>query len=87
MGRNNWGVFGSVAGGETAAVLYTLTGTCKHLGIDPFAYLRELLPLRYLRWERSRPKSSCRHGCQTRRATSASGGSDPPSQPPVRQSR
>ncbi len=26
MGRNNWGVFGSVAGGETAAVLYTLTG-------------------------------------------------------------
>jgi transposase len=44
MGRNNWGVFGSVAGGETAAVLYTLTGTCKHLGIDPFAYLRELLP-------------------------------------------
>jgi transposase len=44
MGRNNWGVFGSAAGGETAAVLYTLTGTCKHLGIDPFAYLRELLP-------------------------------------------
>jgi transposase len=44
MGRNNWGVFGSAAGGETAAVLYTITGTCKHLGIDPFAYLRELLP-------------------------------------------
>jgi transposase len=44
MGRNNWGVFGSAAGGETAAVLFTLTGTCKHLGIDPFAYLRELLP-------------------------------------------
>ncbi len=64
MGRNNWGVFGSVAGGETAAVLYTLTGTCKHLDIDPFAYLRELLPA-LLRWERSRPKSSCRHGCQT----------------------
>jgi transposase len=44
MGRTNWGVFGSAAGGETAAVLYTITGTCKHLGIDPFAYLRELLP-------------------------------------------
>jgi transposase len=44
MGRNNWGVFGSAAGGERAAVLYTITGTCKHLGIDPFAYLRELLP-------------------------------------------
>jgi transposase len=28
----------------TAAVLYTMVGTCKHLGIDPFAYLRESLP-------------------------------------------
>jgi transposase len=44
MGRNNWGVFGSAAGGETAAVLNTRTGTWKHLGSDPFAYLRELLP-------------------------------------------
>jgi transposase len=44
LGRNNWGVLGSEAGGQTAAVLYTLVGTCKHLGIDPFAYLREALP-------------------------------------------
>jgi hypothetical protein len=33
-----------VAGGRTAAVLYPLVATCKHLGIDPFAYLREALP-------------------------------------------
>jgi transposase len=44
LGRNNWGVLGSEAGGQTAAVLYTLVATCKHLGIDPFAYLREALP-------------------------------------------
>jgi transposase len=44
LGRNNWGVIGSETGGKTAAVLYTLVGTCKHLGIDPFAYLREALP-------------------------------------------
>jgi hypothetical protein len=44
LGRNNWGVIGSEAGGQTAAVLYTVVGTCKHLGIDPFAYLREALP-------------------------------------------
>ena len=25
-------------------VLYTVVGTCKHLGIDPFVYLREALP-------------------------------------------
>ena len=44
LGRGNWGVIGSEAGGRTAAVLYTVVGTCKHLGIDPFAYLREALP-------------------------------------------
>jgi transposase len=44
LGRNNWGVIGSEAAGKTAAVLYTMVGTCKHLGIDPFAYLREALP-------------------------------------------
>jgi transposase len=44
LGRNNWGVIGSEVGGKTAAVLYTVVGTCKHLGIDPFAYLVETLP-------------------------------------------
>jgi transposase len=44
LGRNNWGVIGSEAGGRTATVLYSLVGTCKHLGIDPFAYLRATLP-------------------------------------------
>ncbi len=44
LGRNNWGVIGSEVGGQTAAVLYSVVGTCKHLGIDPFAYLRETLP-------------------------------------------
>lgn len=44
LGRNNWGVIGSEVGGQTAAVLYSIVGTCKHLGIDPFAYLREALP-------------------------------------------
>jgi transposase len=43
LGRNNWGVIGSETGGETAAVLYTMVGTCKHLGIDPFLYLSETL--------------------------------------------
>ncbi len=44
LGRNAWGVIGSEGGGQTAAVLYTVAGTCKHLGIDPFVYLREALP-------------------------------------------
>lgn len=44
LGRNNWGQLGSERGGQTAAVLYTMVATCKHLGIDPFVYLREALP-------------------------------------------
>ena len=44
LGRNNWGVVGSETGGQTAAVLYSIVGTCKHLSIDPFTYLREALP-------------------------------------------
>jgi transposase len=44
LGRNNWVVAGSAQGGRTAAVLYSVVGTCKHLGLDPFAYLREALP-------------------------------------------
>jgi transposase len=44
IGRHNWGVLGSERGGRTAAVLYSVVGTCKHLSIDPFVYLREALP-------------------------------------------
>jgi hypothetical protein len=44
VGRKNWMFCGSEGGGQTAAVLYTIVGTCKHLGIDPLAYLREALP-------------------------------------------
>jgi transposase len=44
LGRNNWGVLGSEAGGRTAALLYSVVGTCRHLGVDPFAYLRDALP-------------------------------------------
>jgi hypothetical protein len=44
LGRTTWGVIGSATGGRTAAALYSVVGTCKHLGIDPFAYLRDVLP-------------------------------------------
>jgi transposase len=54
LGRNNWGVIGSAAGGKTAAVLYSLVGTCKHLGIDPLVYLREALPALFALGEKPR---------------------------------
>jgi transposase len=42
MGRLNWLFLGSDKGGRTAAVLYSFTATCKLLGIDSFAYLRDV---------------------------------------------
>jgi transposase len=43
MGRANWLFVGSDQGGKTAAVLFSFTATCKCLGIDSFAYLRDVL--------------------------------------------
>jgi hypothetical protein len=42
VGRRNWTFYGSDNGGRTAAVLTSLIASCKRLGIDPFAYLRDL---------------------------------------------
>ena len=43
LGRRNYLFAGSDAGGETAARLYSLVGTCRLNGIDPHAYLRHVL--------------------------------------------
>src|SRR5262245_6577898 len=43
VGRKNWLFAGSEDGGKRAAVIYSLIGTCKLLGIEPFAYLRDAL--------------------------------------------
>jgi len=42
VGRRNWMFYGSDNGGRTAAVLTSFITTCKRLGIDPFAYLRDI---------------------------------------------
>jgi hypothetical protein len=43
LGRKNWLFAGSDEGGKTAATLMSLCATCKEWGIDPFAYLRDVL--------------------------------------------
>jgi transposase len=43
VGRKNWLFFGSKQGGKTAAVLYTFTSTCHRLGVEPWAYLKDVL--------------------------------------------
>jgi hypothetical protein len=43
IGRKNWLFFGSPQGGKTAALLYSFTSTCRRLGVEPWAYLRDVL--------------------------------------------
>ena len=43
IGRKNWLFAGSDDGGERAAVVYTLIETAKLNGLDPEAYLRDVL--------------------------------------------
>lgn len=42
VGRGNWTFVGSEAGGATAAVLYSVVGSCRRRGLDPWAYLRDV---------------------------------------------
>ena len=39
-----WDELSKWLGEQKAAVLFSVVGTCKHLGIDPFVYLRDALP-------------------------------------------
>jgi hypothetical protein len=43
LGRKNYLFCGSDAGGQRAACIYTITETCKMNGIDPHAYLTNVL--------------------------------------------
>lgn len=43
MGKKAWLFFGNEVGGETAATLYTLMMSCKRHGIDPHAYLVDVM--------------------------------------------
>jgi transposase len=43
IGRKNWLFVGSPQGGQTAAVLISFTSTCHRLGVEPWAYLQDVL--------------------------------------------
>jgi hypothetical protein len=43
LGRKNWLFCGSDRGGHAAAVHFSLILSCRRNGLDPFAYLRDLL--------------------------------------------
>ena len=43
VGRKNWLFCGSDAGGQTAAILFSLIATCERHRVNPFEYLRDVL--------------------------------------------
>ncbi|MDP6369632.1 MAG: IS66 family transposase [Planctomycetota bacterium] len=45
VGRKNWLFAGSEGGAKTAATCFSIVGSCVLAGIDPYAYLRDILSL------------------------------------------
>jgi len=43
IGRKNWLFFGSPAGGQAGAILFSLVQTCRGLGINPREYLEDVM--------------------------------------------
>ena len=43
IGRNNWLFFGSERGGQAASNWMSVIATCKRAGVEPFAYLSDVL--------------------------------------------
>lgn len=43
VGKKNWLFIGEAEAGERSAILYTLVESCRRRGIDPYAYLRDVL--------------------------------------------
>jgi transposase len=43
IGRKNWLFVGNEAGGEAAAVILSLVQTCRNLGVNPQAYLEDVM--------------------------------------------
>ena len=42
VGKRNWLFIGHPEAGERSAVIYTLLGSCRRHGINPFDYLKDL---------------------------------------------
>ena len=42
IGKKNWFVIGHPEAGERSAVIYTLLGSCRRHGLNPFDYLKDL---------------------------------------------
>ena len=44
VGRKNWMFTGSIDGGRNAALPFSIVNSCKLNKIDPFTYLKDVIP-------------------------------------------
>jgi len=42
LGKKNWLFIGHPGAGERSAVIYTLLGSCRRQGVNPFDYIKDL---------------------------------------------
>lgn len=54
VGRKNWLFAGSDEGARRSAVIYTIVGTCRLNGVDPWEYVRDVLEKLAAGWLQSR---------------------------------
>jgi transposase len=43
LGKKNWLFMGDAEAGERGAIIYTVIESCRRRGIDPYAYLKDVL--------------------------------------------
>lgn len=43
IGKKNWLFIGEAQAGQRGAIIYTLIESCRRRGIDPYAYLKDVL--------------------------------------------
>ena len=43
LGKKNWLFVGEAGSGENSAIIYTVIESCRRRGLDPYAYLRDVL--------------------------------------------
>ena len=43
LGKKNWLFMGDADAGERGAIIYTVIETCRRRGLDPYAYLKDVL--------------------------------------------
>ncbi len=43
LGKKNWLFIGDADAGERSAIIYTVIESCRRRGLDPYAYLKDVL--------------------------------------------